>query len=132
MNDIVRDVAEAADSELARETRSRDVAEIVRRGRGYRWIVIYDVGDEGAVPIGGAGEGPAEGYAGPNAGAAADALRTRATVRSRDQLRAAVPVLGAESGIVIGLLEAASERALTDADVDFLEACAAALRALYD
>jgi GAF domain-containing protein len=75
-------------------------------------------------------------------------VRTRASVVSNDVSRdpgylstfgttvseAIVPILGAESGIVIGTLDAESDRAgaFSDEDVAFLEECAAMLRPLYD
>jgi putative methionine-R-sulfoxide reductase with GAF domain len=133
MNDAVRALALAVDSESPRDVRARAAAEIVRGARGYRWVGIYDVGDDEIVLIGHTGPTPpqhqplriAEGLSG-------EAVRTRATVSTRSET--IVPILGAESGIVIGTLDVESDRvdAFSDDDVAFLEECAAALRPLYD
>ncbi len=47
---------------------------------------------------------------------------------------AIVPILGAESGVVIGTLDVESDRAgaFSSEDVVFLEDCAAVLRPLFD
>ncbi len=43
---VVRALAAVADTEAPREDRARAAAEIVRGARDYRWVGIYDVGDE--------------------------------------------------------------------------------------
>jgi L-methionine (R)-S-oxide reductase len=81
-------------------------------------------------------------------GLSGDAVRRRTTVVSNDVANdprylaafentgseTIVPVLGAESGIVIGTLDVESDRvdAFSRDDVAFLEECAAVLRPLYD
>jgi putative methionine-R-sulfoxide reductase with GAF domain len=132
MSDVVRALAQAVDSEQPREVRGRAAAEIVRNARGYRWVGIYDVGDDEIAPIAHTGETPpAHERFGVDRGLSGEAVRTRATVVSSE---AVVPILGAESGIVIGTLDVESDRsgAFSREDVDFLEECAAALRPLYD
>jgi putative methionine-R-sulfoxide reductase with GAF domain len=130
---LTRALARAADSEAPREDRARAAAEIVRDARGYRWVGIYDVSDEDAVLIAHAGNAPAEHprFAEPQ-GLTGEAVRTRATAVGKAEI--VVPVLGAESGIVIGTLSVESERAnaLSADDVAFVEGCAAVLRPLYD
>lgn len=120
MNATARALAQAVDSESPREERAAAAAELVRTARGYRWVGIYDVGDDEVVLIGDSGSTSREG-----------AVRMRVTVVAAD---AVVPILGAESGIVIGTLDAESDRvdAFAGDEVDFLEECAAALRPLYD
>lgn len=120
MDELIRTLAQTADSESPREERARDAAEIVRSARSYRWVGIYDVGDDEVVLIGEAGST-----------AVAEAMRSQATVGTASTI---VPVLGAESGIVIGTLDAQRDRAdlLTRDDVEFLEECASVLRPLYD
>lgn len=110
IEDFDRNLTSAVDAEASREDRAQVCAELVRAARGYRWVGIYDVGDDESVLFGWAG-------------AMAPAQR-----------RASVQILGAESGIVIGTLDAESDRAdaFTQDDVAFLERCAAILRPLYD
>jgi putative methionine-R-sulfoxide reductase with GAF domain len=64
------------------------------------------------------------------------AISARSTVVSDDGpgSETIVPILGAESGIVIGTLDAQSDRtgAFSAGDVAFLEECAEVLRPLYD
>lgn len=149
MTDVTRALLAAVDTESPRETRARAVAEIVRDARGYRWVGIYDVGDDEISLIGHTGSNPpAHVRFSIDAGLSGEAVRTRATVVSNDVAQdpryltafestgseAIVPVLGAESGIVIGTLDAESERtsAFSEDDLTFLEECAALLRPLYD
>lgn len=121
--EAARAVAQAADTEGPREERAGRAAEIVRGARGYRWVGIYDVGDEEIALIGYAGAAPPAHPRFPI---------SQATIVSGSV--AIVPILGAESGIVIGTLDAESDRvsAFSDDDVTFLEECASMLRPLYD
>jgi GAF domain-containing protein len=149
MNDVTRALLAAVDTESPRETRARAAAEIVRDARGFRWVGIYDVGDDELSLIAHTGsQPPAHERFSIDIGLSGDVVRTRATVVSNDVAadsryltafestgsEAVVPILGAESGIVIGTLDAESERtrAFSDDDVAFLEECAALLRPLYD
>jgi putative methionine-R-sulfoxide reductase with GAF domain len=120
MNDLLRRLAETVDSGLPREQRASAAAEIVRGAREFRWVGIYDVSDDEIALIGYAGSLAVE-----------EAIRTQATVTAAS---AVVPILGAESAIAIGTLDAESGRvdALTRDDVEFLEECASVLRPLYD
>lgn len=127
------DLARTVDNEVARETRARAAAEMIRTARNYRWVGIYDVDDEEIALIGHTGEQPPAHARFPvTQGLSGEALRTRCTVVTGSEC--VVPILGAESGIVIGTLDAESDRAeaFSAADVDFLESCAAVLRPLYD
>lgn len=121
MTGFISELASAADSESPRDERARFSAEMIRKERKYRWVGIYDVDGDEATLVGRAGERPAN-----------EAARTRATVVAGAEV--VVPILGAESGIVIGTIEAQREGtgAPLDDDVAFLEECAAALRPLYD
>jgi putative methionine-R-sulfoxide reductase with GAF domain len=120
MNDVIRSLALAADSEKPRSERARAAAEIVRDARSYRWVGIYDAGDEEVALIAQTGTAALD-----------EAARTQAAVISENIV---VPVLGAESAIVIGTLNVENDRAhaFSDADIAFLEECAAVLRPLYD
>ena len=118
MNEIAR-VAEAADTESPRSERARASADIVRRARGYRWVGIYDTGDEEISLIADAG-----------CTARDEAIRAQ-TAAFRKGL-VVIPVLGAESGIAIGTLEVESDEIFSEEDASFLEECAAVLRPLYD
>ena len=146
---VVRALAVVADTEAPREDRARAAAEIVRGARDYRWVGIYDVGDEeiGAIAYTGT-EAPAHPRLDVSLGLSGEAVRTRMTVVSNDvaadprylpafestRSEAIVPVLGPESGVVIGTLDVESDRtgAFSTEDVAFLEDCAAVLRPLFD
>ncbi len=135
MNETVRSLARAADTESPREQRARASAEIIRSARTYRWVGIYDVGDEEISLVAHAGSAPDRPQP-VNEGLSGEAVRARATVVSTNAGRSevVVPVLGAESGIVIGTLAVESDRtdAFSDEEIRFLEECAAVLRPLYD
>ena len=149
MNDSIRKLAQTVDSESPREQRAREAAELVRGARNYCWVGIYDVGDDEIVLIGHTGTSvPTHARCSADAGLSGEAVRTRRTVVSNDVAsdsrylgafestgsEAIVPVLGAESAIPIGTLDAKSDRidAFTPKDVEFLEDCASVLRPLYD
>ncbi|HMF27544.1 MAG TPA: hypothetical protein VKE42_02165 [Candidatus Cybelea sp.] len=123
----------AVDSELPREQRAAAAAHLIRLARGYRWAGIYDVGDDDVTLIGEAGSPSAERVR-PSLEewVFSQVLQSRRVVVGKED--AVAPVLGAESGIVIGTLdvEIAPMDAFGVQDVDFLEDCAAALRPLYD
>ncbi len=146
---LSRSLALAVDAESPREERARAAVEMVRDARGYRWVGIYDVDDEDVVLIGHTGSSqPEHPRFAVTQGLSGEAVRSRATVVSNDVARdprylvafqgtgseIVVPVLGAESGIVIGTLDVESDRigAFSQDDVSFVEECAAALRPLYD
>jgi putative methionine-R-sulfoxide reductase with GAF domain len=121
--ETARAVAQAVDTEAPREQRACRAAEVIRDARDFRWVGIYDVGDEEIALIGSAGTPPPAHSRFP--------ISQATVVRGSE---ATVPILGAESGIVIGTLDAQSDRvgALSDGDVAFLEECASLLRPLYD
>jgi L-methionine (R)-S-oxide reductase len=133
MRPIVTELAGAVDTGAPREERARVAATMIREARGYRWVGIYDVGDEQIAVIGYSGSAaPAHPAFSVTQGLNGEAVRTRSTQTTGSE--AIVPILGAESGIVIGTLDVESERpgAFTPDDVEFLEDCAAVLRPLYD
>jgi L-methionine (R)-S-oxide reductase len=146
---IRRALAQATDDEAPREQRARAAAEIIRNARDYRWVGVYDVGDEEIVLLAHTGSTLPQHRRFPiEEGLTGEAVRARATVVSNDvtddsrylvafettRSETIVPVLGAESGIVIGTLDVESDRAdaFSAEDVAFLEECAAILRPLYD
>ncbi|MBV9055874.1 MAG: GAF domain-containing protein [Candidatus Eremiobacteraeota bacterium] len=123
----------AVDNEANRDERARRAAEMIREARGYRWVGIYDVGDEEISVVGyTGGKLPKHPRSSVSAGLSGDAVRRRATVITGSE--AVVPILGAESGVVIGTLDVESDSvdAFTPADANFLEECAGTLRPLYD
>jgi putative methionine-R-sulfoxide reductase with GAF domain len=146
---VVRELAATLDTTEMREVRAQRAAEIVRAARNYRWVGVYEVDDDRITILG---------HSGPTApafpsfeafeGLSGEAVRTRAPVVSNDVSRdsryrttfestgseTVVPILGAESGIVIGTLDVESERigAFGRADEEFLEACAMALMPLFE
>jgi putative methionine-R-sulfoxide reductase with GAF domain len=121
VNETVAALAAAADSESPRDERARAAAALLRSARAFGWVGIYDVGDGEIALIGADGTTARD-----------EAIHSGATVVGGQ--RAVVPILGAESGIVIGTLDVENDRVdpFSDDDVAFLEECAAALRPLYD
>ncbi|MBV8197211.1 MAG: hypothetical protein JO263_03680 [Candidatus Eremiobacteraeota bacterium] len=103
-------LAAVTDNEAERDARANRAAEMIRQARSYRWVGIYDVGDDERTIVGSAGANPPE------------------------HPTFSTSILGAESGVVIGTLDVESDPMNAPAcdDVDFLEDCAAALRPLYD
>ena len=149
MNDTLRDLAAALDTSDLRETRAHRAAEIVRAARGYRWVGIYEVDDDRIVLLGHTGpQAPLHVTFEATQGLSGAAVQTRATVVSNDVAHdpryltafestgseMIVPILGAESGIVIGTLDVESERtgAFGDEDCAFVERCTTALMPLFE
>ena len=147
--EIAAKLAAVLDAGELREVRAERAAEIVRAARNYRWVGIYEV-DDGTIGV--------LGHTGPTApvyvtfdatqGLSGEAVRTRSTIVSNDVAKdpryltafestgseMIVPILGAESGIVIGTLDVESERigAFGDEDRDFVERCAIAMMPLFE
>jgi L-methionine (R)-S-oxide reductase len=148
--DVLHRIARAASEEHeSRDLRAQRTAEIIRETGEYRWVGIYDVADGEVSLIAYAGSGaPAHEQFPVTQGLTAAAVQSRAPVIVGDvredkryltafattRSEAIVPVLGAESGIVIGTLDVESDRldAFDTGDTAFLEDCAAALMPLYE
>ncbi|MBV9718024.1 MAG: hypothetical protein JOZ77_01800 [Candidatus Eremiobacteraeota bacterium] len=133
MSDLLRLLARTVDTDESRETRAQKASEIVSEARGYRWVGIYDVGDEEITLIGATQPVlPARLRFDLDEGLSGKAVRARESVVGESEV--IVPILGAESGIVIGTLDAQSDRgdASSDENVAFLEECASVLRPLFD
>ena len=129
---IVSELAAAVDNETSREERARVAAEMIRDAGAFDRVRIYDVGDEFLTLIGWAGVAEtADPRLSVMEGLNGEAVSKRDTVVAIAE--AVVPILGAESGVAIGTLEAGvvGSRDLSS-DVGFLEDCAAMLRPLYD
>ncbi len=149
MTETLRDIAAVLDTTEMREVRAQHAADVIRAARNYRWVGIYDVDDCEVDLIGHTGvQAPAFIHFPVTQGLSGEAVRTRATVISNDVAHdpryltafestgseAIVPILGAESGIVIGTLDVESDRgnAFSDDDQRFLESCAQALIPLFE
>ncbi|HZY98713.1 MAG TPA: GAF domain-containing protein [Candidatus Baltobacteraceae bacterium] len=132
-DDVVRQLGAILDTTEMRDVRAQHAAEAVRAARGYRWVGIYDVGDEEIELVGHSGvQAPARIRVPVEQGLSGDAVRTRETVNAGNET--IVPILGAETGMVIGTLDVESDKpnAFDEADQRFLEACAQALMPLFD
>lgn len=128
---VVAQLGAILDTTEMREIRARHAAETVRAARGYRWVGIHDVGDEQLELIGHTGvQAPVDVRASVADGLNGKAIASRETIVSGDT--AIVPILGAETGIVIGTLDVESEKPFSDDDRRFLEACAQALMPLFE
>jgi GAF domain-containing protein len=146
---LVHRLAEILDSTDRRELRAEHAARAIADAGGYRWVGIYDVGDEEIEIVGHTGvQAPACVHFSVENGLSGDAVRTRLTVVSNDVANdpryiqafestgseIIVPILGAETGIVIGTLDVESDRlgAFGADDQLFLETCAQALMPLFE
>jgi putative methionine-R-sulfoxide reductase with GAF domain len=129
---IAAELRAAVDNEEPRDERARAAAAMILEAGDYRGVGIYDVGDERATVIGSKGALPQNQRDVPIAqGLDGEAVRTRAAVAGDSE--AIVPILGAESGVVIGTLAVDGNHGAPSKDeIAFLEDCAAALRPLYD
>lgn len=128
--DFIRQLGVLLDTTEMREVRAHHAAEAVRASRGYRWVGIYDVDDEETELIGHTGaQAPVDVRASVADGLNGKAIADRETVVSGGT--AIVPILGAETGIVIGTLDVESD-GLADDDRRFLETCAQALMPLFE
>ena len=106
---LLKGITSAANAEnQPREERATHVAQIIRDRRGYKWVGIFDVDEnEEGILLGEAGNGP-----------------------SAEHL--SIPILGPETGALMGTLDVESREELTGDDEIFLEDCSAALLALYE
>ena len=139
-------IAETAVSADHREHRAAAIAEIVRRSGDYRWVGIYDVGDEEIAIVAWSGSGPpsyprfprTQGLSGAAAASgetvvvddvASDPRYLEAFGDTRAEI--IVPVL--VDGIVRGTVdvESAIADAFGRADRAFLEQCAEAALPLW-
>jgi hypothetical protein len=130
----VRDLAAALDTADLREVRARRAAEIVAAAGHYRWVAVYEVDDVDVEVLGHTGPAaPVTVHLSTAEGLAAEMLRTRSSAIGPGGEAILAPILGAETGAVIGALRIeAGEGALTGADVAFAENCALALMPLFE
>jgi putative methionine-R-sulfoxide reductase with GAF domain len=146
---VVAQLAATLDTTEMREVRAQHSAEIVRAARNYRWVGIYDVDDTEIALLGHTGaQAPAYVRFPIDRGLSGEAVRTRETIVCNDVAsdpryltafgstgsETIVPILGAETGMVIGTLDVESDRrdAFSDDDRQFLETCAQALMPLFE
>lgn len=132
-DDFVRQLGDVLDTTEMREGRAHHAADAIRSARDYRWVGIYDVDDDGTELIGHTGvQARVDVRAPADEGLGGEAVRKRETVVSGTT--AVVPILGAETGIVIGTLDVENEKpdAFTADDKRFLESCALALMPLFE
>lgn len=132
-DDFMRQLGDILDSTEMREVRAHRAADAIRSARGYRWVGIYDVDDDRTELIGHTGvQSRVDVRASADEGLGGEAVRKRETIASGNAV--IVPILGAETGIVIGTLdvESAEPDASTGEDKRFLESCAQALMPLFE
>jgi putative methionine-R-sulfoxide reductase with GAF domain len=129
--EVIARIGAILDTTEMRELRARHAAEAVRAARGYRWVGIHEIDDNEMELIGHTGvQAPVEVRGSVDDGPNGKAIALRETVVSGDT--AIVPILGAETGIVIGTLDVESDDAFGDEDKRFLETCAQALMPLFE
>lgn len=109
MNQPLAEIAAAASgSAVSRAQRATRAALLIRESGSYRWVGIYDVDEsDAAVMLGEAGTGPSG-------------------------ERISVPILGAESGTLMGTLDVETATELDVRDEAFLDDCAASLLPLFE
>lgn len=147
-DDVVAELRRVASGPGERAARAVRAAELIRACRGYRWTGLYDVLAEEIAAIAWSGPEAPEYPRFPRTdGLSGAAVATGEPVVAHDvttdpryltalgttRSEAIVPVRVPGSGEVVGTVDVESERvgAFTDADVVFLEACAAALLPLW-
>lgn len=92
----------------SREERAAHVAQIVRDRRGYAWVGIFEIDEnEEGVLLGESGSGP-----------------------NGEHL--SIPILGPDTGALMGTLDVEGRNELDHDDEVFLEDCSAALLALFE
>jgi hypothetical protein len=118
---------QVCDSEASRGERARTAAETIAAAE-YRWVAIYEVDDDEIAVLGESGTGSQT----ANAAITTGSLATGAFVTSAGV--AIVPILGAESAVVIGALavERASPSAYGEEERGALERYAAVVIALFE
>jgi L-methionine (R)-S-oxide reductase len=126
--------------------KAKAVAELIRSAGDYRWVGLYDVGDQAISAIAWTGSAaPAFGMFPLSTGLLGEAVRTRTTVILGDvstdpryltafpstKSEIIVPVLVGET--VLGTIDVESERvnAFASQDVRFLQDCARTARQLW-
>jgi hypothetical protein len=128
MNDARLDrLRQVCESEGSRGERARNAAETIAAA-DYRWVAIYEADDDEIAVLGEFGTGSHA----SNAAVSAGSLATGAFVTNGGV--AIVPILGAESAVVIGALavERASPAAYDEEERGALERYAAAVIALFE
>jgi putative methionine-R-sulfoxide reductase with GAF domain len=131
-----------------RSEKSERAAEIIRGARGYRWVGVYEVGEEEITALGWSGVGqPAHSSFPVTQGLCGSAARTGRTVVVGDVRRdprylatfgstlseIVVPVRPSGGALLGGLIDVESDRlhAFSSDDQAFLERCAGALARLW-
>ena len=128
MNDERLDrLRQVCESESSRGERARSAAQTIAAA-DYRWVAIYEVDDDAIAALGEFGTGSQ----GSNAAVTAGSLATGAFVTNEGV--GIVPILGAESAVVIGALavERASPAAYDEEERGALERYAAVVIALFE
>jgi L-methionine (R)-S-oxide reductase len=148
MNTTTTSILEALGSSMDRIQKARQIAELIRNLRGYRWVGIYDVGSEMVSIVA---------YSGPGVPAYPQFLITKGLTGSSIQEKKTVvvgdvrndpryltafgstlseiiiPVLNEKTGAVVGTIDVESEQAnaFSAEDQRVLEECAKAARPLW-
>jgi len=148
MNTAAASISKVLSSSLDRAEKARQIAEVIRNLRGYRWVGIYDVGSEVVSIIAYSGPGaPAYPLFAITEGLTGSAILEKSTVvvgdvRNDPRYLTAfgstlseiiIPMLDEKSGAVIGTIDVESERAnaFSEEDQRILEECAKAAHPLW-
>jgi L-methionine (R)-S-oxide reductase len=141
---VLEQIHEALASTDSRQQKVERIAEAIRKAGPYRWVGIYEVDSKDITIVGWSGQGePAYPHFPASKGLCGSAVASRKTVLVGDVTKdprylttfgstrseIVIPVVRLETGSVVALIDAESERmnAFTSEDQILLEKCAAAI-----
>jgi L-methionine (R)-S-oxide reductase len=146
-DELLETVRATARLPVARDERSRRIADLIRSATGRRWVGVYEVRPAEVVNLAWSGpSAPAHPRFSTEQGLTGAAISARETVVSNDVARdprylTALPSTGSElivpiivGDLVVGTLDVEDEstNAFTEADRRLFERVAGELRPLYD
>jgi GAF domain-containing protein len=145
---VREEIAAVLNGPIGRAEKARQIAEIIRSARGYRWVGLYEMEGPEIRALGWTGaEPPAFPRFPATQGLCGAAVRSKAPVVVNDvrkdprylttfgstRSEIVVPICGAR-GRVVGVIDAESDRveAFTSEDARFLEDSAAGIASLFE
>ncbi len=148
-SNIYGKIAEIVKSSDLRLIKAKQIAELIRDSRHYRWVGIYDIDEREIFAMAWSGnEAPAFPRFPRENGLNGTAVSSRSTVIANDvandprylttfgstQSEVVVPVADPDSRSVLGTIDVESieRNAFGDADREFLEECARLIHPLWD
>jgi L-methionine (R)-S-oxide reductase len=141
---VLEQIRDALASTDTRQQKAERISEAIRKAGPYRWVGIYEVDSKDITVVGWSGQGePAYPHFPASKGLCGSAVASRKTVLVGDVTKdprylttfgstrseIVIPVVRPETGSVVALIDAESERlnAFASEDQILLEKCAAAI-----